>query len=163
MGDAVKRVDVAATAITFGATLDQFANLDLGYAPPYSTAIDVAAHAANVARNKLEGIARSVSPLDLKRKIDAGEDFVLLDVRSPKEFETEHLPGSQVRLVPLGKLRERSGELPKGKEIITYCKVSLRGYEAARILDAAGFKDVKFLDGGVVAWPYETVTGNGKE
>lgn len=163
MGEAVKRIDVAATAITFGATLDQLANLDLGYAPPYSTAIDVAAHAANVGRNKLAGLARSISPLEVKRKMESGEDFILLDVRSPKEFETEHIGGSQVRLLPLGKLRERAGELPRDKEIITYCKVSLRGYEATKILEAAGFNDVKFMDGGVAAWPYETVTGNGKE
>ena len=162
MGDAVKRTDVAATAITFGASLDQFANLDLGYAPPFSTAIDVVAHAANVGRNKLEGLARSISPSEVKKKIDSGEDFILLDVRSPKEYETEHLPGEQVRLLPLGKLREKVGELPKDKEIVTYCKVSLRGYEAARILAGAGFERVRFMDGGVVAWPYDTVTGDGK-
>lgn len=162
MGDAVKRIDVAVTAISFGATLDQFANLDLGYAPPYSTAIDVAAHAANVGRNKLDGLARSISPLEVKMKAEAGEDFILLDVRSPKEFETEHLADPRVRLVPLGRLREKAGELPKDKEIITYCKVSLRGYEAARILEARGFKNVKFMDGGMIAWPYDTVTENGK-
>ncbi|MGI5835791.1 MAG: FAD-dependent oxidoreductase [Chloroflexota bacterium] len=162
MGDAVKRIDVAATAISLGATLDQFANLDLGYAPPYSTAIDVVAHAANVGRNKIDGLAHSIPSLDVKKKMDAGDDFILLDVRSPKEFETEHIADPRVRLVPLETLRERADELPRDKEIVTYCKVSLRGYEAAKILEALGFKKVRFMDGGVVAWPFETVTANGK-
>jgi len=156
MGETVKRIDVAATAIAFGATLEELANLDLGYAPPYSTAIDVLAHAANVGRNKLAGIARSISPLDVKRKLEAGDDFVLLDVRSPKEFERERIGDPRARLIPLEELRERVGELPRGREIVTYCRLSLRGYEAARILEAAGFSEVRFMDGGLVAWPYET-------
>ena len=60
-------------------------------------------------------------------------------------------------LIPLGKLRSRLSELPKDKEIIAFCKISLRGYEAALILQAADFKNVKVMDGGVVMWPYEKV------
>ena len=58
-------------------------------------------------------------------------------------------------LVPLGVLRTRMGEIPRDKEIIAFCKVSLRGYEAALILKSAGYEDVKVLDGGVAMWPYE--------
>ena len=56
-GEGVKRIDVLATAMTFGATVDDLPSIDLGYAPPYATAIDIAAHAANVLRNKIEGVA----------------------------------------------------------------------------------------------------------
>lgn len=158
-GEVVKRTDVVATAITFGASLEQLANLDLGYAPPFSTAIDVAAHAANVARNKIAGLARSVAASEVKKKLEAGDDFILLDVRSPKEYEQERIEDPHVRLVPLGKVRERISELPRDKEIISFCKLSLRGYEAATILTGAGFTNVKFMDGGLVGWPYETVEG----
>ena len=58
-------------------------------------------------------------------------------------------------LIPLGALRKKLAELPKDKEIITFCAISLRGYEASLILRAAGFQNVKVLDGGVAMWPYE--------
>ena len=61
-------------------------------------------------------------------------------------------------LIPLGQLRERLHELPQDREIVPFCKLSLRGYEAARILLAAGFKKVRYLEGGVIAWPYELET-----
>lgn len=153
-GDLVKRIDVAATAMTFGATAQNISELDLGYAPPYSSAVDILAHAANVIDNKIAGLARSLSPMDVKRKLDAGEDFVLLDVRGPREVERISLENSRVINIPLGKLRERATELPKDKEIITFCAVSLRGYEAQRILDGEGFENVRFMDGGIAGWPY---------
>ena len=55
----------------------------------------------------------------------------------------------------LGKLRDRAGELPKDKEIIAFCKISLRGYEAQLILESKGFTEVKFFEGGIATWPYE--------
>jgi len=161
-GEAVKRIDVAATALTFGATLEQVANLDLGYAPPFSTAIDVIAHSANTARNKLAGLAASISPLEVKRRMEAGDDFVLLDVRDPREYEQERIDDRRVRLIPLGELRERLGELPRDREIVAFCKLSLRGYEACTILTGAGFTEVKFMDGGLEGWPYELAEGKGR-
>ncbi len=152
-GDGAKRIDVAATAISAGMTLDDVANLDLSYAPPYAPAMDNLITAANVARNKRDGFMVGISSEAVHRKIQNHEDFVFLDVRSPKEHSEVRLPGA--KLIPLGVLRRRIGEVPKDKEIITFCKISLRGYEAALILKAAGFTDVKVLDGGVVMWPYE--------
>jgi rhodanese-related sulfurtransferase len=158
-GEASKRVDVVATALSFGATIDDLATLDLGYAPPYSGALDNIIHAANIIRNKLDGIASTISPIEVKAKADAGEDFVLLDVRGPAEYQTMRIKDPRVKLVPLGKLRASLDELPKDAEIIPLCKISLRGYEAQRILQGAGFENVRFMDGGVVAWPYEIATG----
>lgn len=153
-GDVAKRVDVVATALSYGAATTDIADLDLGYAPPYSSSVDPLAHAANVIENKMSGIAKGLSPAQVKAKIDSGEDFILLDVRSPKELEAMALKNPRVVNIPLGKLRSRLGELPKDKEIVTFCKISVRGYEAQRILDGAGFESVRFLDGGLAGWPY---------
>ncbi|MBU0495875.1 MAG: FAD-dependent oxidoreductase [Chloroflexi bacterium] len=157
-GEAVKRVDVMAAALTFGATAEDLTRVDLGYAPPYSTAIDIAAHAANIIRNKMDGTAQSISPLTVKEKLDRGDEFVWLDVRSPSEYEEMRIEDPRVKLIPLGLLRRRVDELPKDAEIITFCKISLRGYEAQRILEGEGFENVWFMDGGVMAWPYEVYT-----
>jgi len=157
LGDAVKRVDVMATALTFEATVDELPALDLGYAPPYSTAVDIAAHAANVLSNKIKGIARASTPGELKAKIDRGDDFIWLDVRTPDEHKKERIEDPRVKLIPLGTLRQRLDELPRDKEIVTFCKFSLRGYEAQTILDGEGYKNVKFMDGGTEAWPYGLV------
>lgn len=158
-GDAVKRIDVLATALTFGATLDHLPDLDLGYAPPYSTAVDPLAHAANVLRNKRDGLTRAVAPRELKARLDAGEALVLLDVRTPAERDQTQLQDPRVVWIPLGQLRKRLTELPKDRAIVCFCKVSQRGYEAQRILDGAGFANVSFLDGGLVAWPYPLQNG----
>jgi NADPH-dependent 2,4-dienoyl-CoA reductase/sulfur reductase-like enzyme/rhodanese-related sulfurtransferase len=158
-GETVKRVDVMATAMTFGATVDDLPSLDLGYAPPYSTAIDIAAHAANILRNKLTGTAKALTPMEVREKITGGDDFIWLDVRSPAEHREKRIEDPRIKLIPLGMLRQRLHELPRDKEIITFCKISLRGYEAQTILDGAGYKDVKFMDGGIDAWPYEVVLG----
>lgn len=147
-----KRVDAAAAAITFGATADQLAHLDLAYAPPYSAAMDNLIVAADILKNKLAGHARGISPMEVKKKLDDGDDFILLDVRSPAEHAEVGIEGA--KLIPLGALREKLDTLPKDKEIITFCKISLRGYEAQKILDAAGFSDAKFMDGGILTWPY---------
>lgn len=152
-GDVAKRLDAAAMAIGLGATVEQLAQADLGYAPPYSAAMDNLIVAADILKNKLAGCARGVSPLEVKRKLDEGEQFVLLDVRSPAEHQEVGIEGAT--LIPLGALRERLAELPRDREIIAFCKISLRGYEAQQILAGAGFTKVAFLDGGVLGWPYE--------
>lgn len=150
-----KRIDVAATALTARMTVDDIANLDLCYAPPYSPAMDNIITAADVARNKLDGMFESLTPMQVKEKMDNKEEFVLLDVRSPGEYEQVHFSDSL--LIPLGQLRARIDEVPRDKEIIAFCKISLRGYEAALILKAAGFSNVKVMDGGILMWPYPVV------
>ena len=157
-GEVVKRIDLLATAMSFGATIDDLPSIDLGYAPPYSTAIDIAAHAANVLRNKIDGIARSLTPMEVKEMADRAEDFIWLDVRSPKEHKEKRIDDPRVKLVPLGMLRRCIPEIPRDKKIVTLCKAGLRAYEAQTILDGFGFKDVRVMDGGVEAWPYEVIS-----
>ena len=153
-GEVVKRIDVLATALRFGASVEDIAGLDLGYAPPYSTAIDPVAHAANIICNKMEGLARGTSAADLKAKLDGGEDLTLLDVRTPAEAEEQPFQDPRVRLIPIDELRRRLGELPRSRKIVILCRTGVRAYEAQRVLSGAGFRDVRFLDGGLAAWPY---------
>lgn len=155
-GEVAKRVDVAATAITFGIDARGVSDLDLAYAPPYSTAVDIIQHAANVIDNKLSGLAKSCTPQELKSRLDAGDDFVLLDVRTPGEVEEQPFWDNGVVHIPLGKLRDRVDELPRDKDIVVFCKTSMRAWEAQRILEGEDFTSVRFLDGGLAAWPYDT-------
>ncbi|MFW5854516.1 MAG: FAD-dependent oxidoreductase [Thermodesulfobacteriota bacterium] len=153
MGNAAKRLDVAASVILLGGTLDDIANIDFGYAPPYSPPLDPLTTCAHVLTNKLDGLADGISPFDSKALIESGS-VVLLDVRTPQELEEMQLPYEVVH-IPLGALRSKVNELPKDKDILAFCKVSMRGYEAQRILNAAGFDRVRFIEGGIVGWPFE--------
>ena len=155
MGDAAKRLDVAATALFFGATIDQVAALDLGYAPPYAPPIDPIAATAHLLANKLDGIARGISPLEARNRMQNANDLVLLDVRTPDEFRMVRLPDDRVVHIPLGALREKVSQLPRDKDILAFCKVSMRGYEAQRILNAEGVDRVWFIEGGLAGWPFE--------
>jgi len=152
-GAADKRIDVAAMAITGGMTVDQLANVDLCYAPPYSEAMDNIITACNIARNKFDGYMAGLSPMEVHRMLEEKRDFIFLDVRGPAEYEQVRLP--HTTLIPLSSLRGRLDELPRDKPIVAFSEISLRGYEAALILRAAGFREVAVLDGGVDMWPYE--------
>lgn len=154
-GDVAKRIDILATAITMGATVNDLFDIDLGYAPPYSGPIDNVAVAANAAMNKMDGVLKGISPLEAKAKMQAA-GTVFLDVRSPAECKQIRIADCKdIKYIPLGQLRSRTGELNKDDEIVAFCKISLRGYEAALILEGEGFKNVKVMEGGLVAWPYE--------
>ncbi len=158
-GEASKRIDTAALAISQRMTLGEIALADICYAPPYAGAMDNLVHLATALENQVAGLAVSHSPLEVKRMIDEGEDFVLLDVRTPAENKDARIADPRHRFIPLGKLRERAGELPRDKEIVAYCKTSLRGYEAMRILKGAGFPKASYLDGGIAAWQFALEKG----
>jgi len=147
-----KRIDVATMALTAGMTVDQLAHVDLCYAPPYAPAMDNILTAADVLRNKLDNLFKGMSAEALRDACASDRPPVLLDVRTPGEFEEMRLPGSL--FIPLGALRGRLKEVPRDRPIVCFCKISLRGYEAARILQGAGYGDVRVLDGGLVMWPY---------
>lgn len=153
-GDAAKRLDVAATAISFGATLDQVAYLDLGYAPPYAPPLDPLLTATHVLLNKMNGLAKGINPAEAYKWMQERKDLILLDVRTPQEFKELRLNDPRVIHIPLGMLRQKAKELPKDRDILAFCKVSMRGYEAQRILNAEGFERVWFIEGGLMAWPF---------
>jgi adenylyltransferase/sulfurtransferase len=87
---------------------------------------------------------------ELKRKIDAREDFFLLDVREPNEFQIGRIPGST--LIPLGEVPQRVSEIPRDKEIVVHCKMGGRSARAATFLRQQGYKNVKNLKGGILDW-----------
>jgi rhodanese-related sulfurtransferase len=154
-GDVSKQVAIAATAIRGRMTIDELVNSDLPYAPPFSLAIDNFIATCHVMQNKLRGLFEGISAEDVKRKLENGEEPFLLDTRMEEEHASMRL-GIGEKLIPLGELRSRIQELPedKGREIICFCKVSLRGYEGARFIRSLGYTNVKVMEGGIMAWPY---------
>jgi NADPH-dependent 2,4-dienoyl-CoA reductase/sulfur reductase-like enzyme/rhodanese-related sulfurtransferase len=156
LGDVSKQLAIWAMAIKGSLTVEDMINADLPYAPPYSLAIDHSIVTAHIMQNKLKGLFTGISSEQLRDKIKNKEPLVLLDVRNPNEYEQMRL-GIGEKLIPLGQLRNRLSEMPEDKnaEIITWCKISLRGYEAALILQANGYINVKVLEGGIMAWPYK--------
>ncbi|MCB2305113.1 CoA-disulfide reductase [Clostridium estertheticum] len=138
-----KRIDVLATVIRLGGTVDDLTELELSYAPPFSSAKDPVNMAGFVAQNVLAG-RMEVLTTDEFSTYDR-ENAVVLDVRTEIEFDNGHIEGAIN--IPVDNLRERIGELDKNKEIIEYCQVGLRGYVASRILAQKDFK-VKNLTGG---------------
>lgn len=153
-GDVAKRVDVVATALTLDSTIDDLFDIDLSYAPPFNSPIDNVAVAANTVMNKLSGKLKGISTLTAKEKLDSGQ-CIFLDVRSPGECSQIRLADCKnISYIPLGQLRSRLNELSKDDEIIAFCKISLRGYEAQGILEGVGFDRVTVMEGGIVAWPF---------
>jgi len=110
---------------------------------------------AGITSFKIEGRMKGISCAEVMQKLKNNESPFILDVRGPDEFEQVRL-GIGETLIPLGALRKRLREIPqdKEKEIICYCKISLRGYEAELVLEGNGWKNVKVMEGGVMAWPY---------
>ncbi len=143
-GDGVdKRIDIFATAILAGMSVDDLTHLELAYAPQFSTAKDAVNITGYVASNILVGD----SPTAHWDEIENFQDGALiLDVRTREEVMLGKYHGAVN--IPLEELREHLYELPKDKTILTYCSAGLRGYIATRILVQNGF-DAKNLSGGL--------------
>jgi NADPH-dependent 2,4-dienoyl-CoA reductase/sulfur reductase-like enzyme/rhodanese-related sulfurtransferase len=154
-GDVSKQIAMGAMAIMGGLTIDRLVNADLPYAPPFSLAIDHFIATAHIMQNKITGRMNGITAEELKTLLDQREDMYLLDARGADEYEQMRLGIGEV-LIPLGALRNRLEELPKKKDtlIICFCKISLRGYEAACLLLSKGYTNIKVLEGGIMAWPY---------
>jgi rhodanese-related sulfurtransferase len=113
-------------------------------------------NAANVIRNKQSGLANALTPMEVEGKIKIGEQFILLDVRSEAEWQQNRIDAPQTKLISLDRLRQNMDSLPKDAKIVTLCQASVRAYQAQRILIGAGFENVKFMDGSLSIWPYES-------
>lgn len=138
-----KRIDVIATAISSNMTAMDLSELELSYAPPFSSAKDPVNMLGFVAKNIVNGLVATVQWHEIDDIVKNGG--LLVDVREPVEHELSAIEGSV--LIPLGELRDRLNEMPKDETIYLYCQVGIRGYNASRILMQNGFK-VKNLDGG---------------
>lgn len=151
-GDIARRLDIMVTAITFGATAHQVANLDLAYAPPFSPAMDNIINAANVIKNIIDGKAKNMGYKEFKSKLD-DDNVIYIDLRTEEERKAKSLPAKNILHIPYEELRARSTEIPRDKEIIVFCILSTRAFEAQLILNHLGFKNVKFVDAGIQFWP----------
>lgn len=149
VGECAKRLDVLATALKFGAKVEDLIDLDLGYAPPFATAIDVLIHAATTLENIRHGIALGITAEEVTRRLNAGEKLCILDIREPDEVAANPLSLNGTVVISLGELRERWEEIPKDSIIITVCGLGIRGYEAACMLQSKGISQVAFLQGGL--------------
>lgn len=159
-GEVVKRLDVLSTAMQLGASLDQMATLDLGYAPPFATPIDLVLHAVNTMRNKGAGLLKGINAAQFKEWLERDPEVLVLDVRTAAEAEDRVLAVGQKMHIPLYELNQRLGEVPKDKKIITFCELGTRAYEAQRLLRGAGFTDVWSLEGGVYALPKDMLVSS---
>lgn len=147
-GGVDKRIDVVATAIRYGGTIQDLMELELAYAPPYSSAkdpINMAAFAVeNIMEDKL-GVAQYYEAQGFDP-----EKTILLDVRDEAERKRGFIEGSVH--IPVNDLRGRFNELDPSKDILIYCAIGLRGYIAARILKQNGFGQVRNLSGGYTTY-----------
>ncbi len=148
-----KRIDVIATAIYNRMALDDLLQLDLAYAPPYSAARDPVIVAGAIGQNFYVGDWMPITPAELHAKIEAGEEFLLLDMRTARELKkTGIIPGAIH--MPIDDLRNRISELDSEKEMVLYCAVGLRSYIGNRLLAMKGFRKVRTLTGGIESWIY---------
>lgn len=138
-----KRIDVIASAIRRGDTVFDLQELELAYAPPFSSAKDPVNMAGYVAGNIITGDMPVIQWHEIEN-LDR-QNTVILDVRTKAEYELGHIEGSVN--IPVDELRTRLSEIPRDKEIVVYCQVGLRAYIATRILMQNGYK-VKNLSGG---------------
>ena len=142
-GDGVdKRIDVLATAIRAKMTALELTELDLSYAPPYSSAKDPVNMAGFVAENILRGLGRQAD----WNEPETDPEAVLLDVREEAEVQAYAIP--RAKNIPLSQLRDRLSELDKSRKTIVFCAIGVRAWNAARILSNNGFEHVKVYPGG---------------
>ena len=134
-----KRIDTIASTITNGGNIETLKELELAYAPPYSSAKDPVNMLGFTAENLLEGRVRFAGYNEL-------DDKVVIDVREPIECVVSEIPGAIN--IPLGELRDRLDEVPKDKDLVVNCAVGVRSYNGARILMQSGFENVYVLEGG---------------
>jgi rhodanese-related sulfurtransferase len=154
MNDALSvRIDAAAVAITAGATIDDFANIEMAYAPPFSTAIDAINSAAYAAENLCDGRMRQIdiqSFLAWLADPSTRPDWVALDVRHPKQAQpnVEKFGAALWLSLPYDKVRSGYQDLPADKTMIIVCNAGSRSYESQIALDAAGLRNTLVLPGG---------------
>jgi rhodanese-related sulfurtransferase len=143
-----RRIDVIATAIHFGGTIDDLASLDLAYAPQYGSAKDPVHIAAFVADNQDRGLLVQCQPCDVERLRDEG--YFMVDVRPPEMHEAGCVEGAVN--IPLGALRDRLDEIPTDRPVLIHCQLGQNSYNACRILMGLGRTDVVSLSGGYLAY-----------
>ena len=137
-GDVTKRIDIIATAIKYGGTVEDLKDLELSYAPPFSTAKDIVNYAGYVGSNLLNGDFRQVNIDKVRELVEKGS--TVIDVRERYEYERGHIKGAIN--IPLSELRDRIGEIPRDKPVYLHCRTGQRSYNATLALQNMGFNNV---------------------
>lgn len=162
-GNVDKRIDVIATMISMGGTLEDLKELELCYAPLFGTAKDVVNHAALVGLNLLYGRFRQVPVTKVRELVET--KACIIDVREKHEFAAGHL--KTAINIPLSELRDRMNEIPKDKPVYLHCRSSQRSYNAVMALQNSGYNNVFNISGsylGICCYEYyqDQVTGREK-
>lgn len=162
-GNADKRIDVIATMITMGGTLEDLKELELTYSPMFSTAKDLTNLAALVGLNVLYGRYKQIHVSDVRELAESGAVFV--DVREKNEYAAGHLVNAIN--IPLSEFRERMHEIPKDVPVYVHCRSAQRSYNAVMALENSGYTNVYNVSGsflGICLYEYynDTVTGRDK-
>lgn len=135
-GDAAKRIDIIATLIKFGGTVDDLRDLELCYAPPFSTPKDAGNFAGLVADNLLQKAYRQVR-VDQVRKLVESNAYIL-DVRPEAMYAQGHLKNAVN--IPITQIRQRLNEIPKDRPVYVHCKIGQTSYNAVMALQETASK-----------------------
>ncbi|WP_143317081.1 FAD-dependent oxidoreductase [Clostridium sp. HBUAS56017] len=146
-GDVTKRIDIIATAIKFGGTVEDLKDLELCYAPPFATAKDVVNYAGYVGSNLLSGEFKQVNVDKVRELVD--NNATIIDVREKNEYENGHINNS--KNIPLSELRDRIDEVPKDRPVYLHCRTGQRSYNAVLALQNLGFDNVYNITGSFLA------------
>ena len=155
MGDGIlARINGAAPLLCAGGTIEDFANIEMAYSPPFSAAIDSINAAAYVADNLCDNRMRTIGMAEFFAQMEnpgKDPDLVMLDVRHPKQAEpfVEKFGSDWWLSMPYEQIRERYNELPRDKKIVIVCNAGSRSYEVQRILDHNGYENTQVLEGGI--------------
>lgn len=142
-GDVTKRIDLIAAAIKFGGTLEDLKDLELCYAPPFSTAKDVVNYAGYVGSNLLNGDFKQVQ-VDKVRELVENNSFIV-DVREKYEYDNGHIKGAIN--IPLSEFRQKINEIPRDKPVYLHCRTGQRSYNATLILQNLGYENIYNITG----------------
>ena len=149
-GDVTKRIDVIATLIKFGGTLDDLRDLELSYAPPFSTAKDVVNYAGYVGSNLLNKDFKQINVDKVRELVESGAFIV--DVRETYEYKRGHIKGSIN--IPLSRLRSSLTEIPKDRPVYLHCRTGQRSYNAVMALQNLGYDNVYNITGSFLGLSY---------
>ncbi len=141
-----KRLDIMATAIYGGLTVEDLEQLDLAYAPPFGAAKDVSILAGFIASNARRGSSPGVTAQDLLAELDSDKPPLVIDVRTDREYAAAHF--QRATNIPLDEVRERIQEIPRDRPVVVHCGVGYRSYTAQQILRNHGYRNVRNLYGG---------------
>lgn len=149
-GDVTKRIDIIATLIKMNGTLENLKDLELCYAPPFSTAKDIVNHAGYIGSNLLSGTYRQVRVTQVRDLVERGE--VIIDVRERYEYQAGHIKGSLS--IPLSELRQRINEIPRNRPVYLHCRTGQRSYNAVMALQNLGYDNVYNITGSFLGLSY---------